>query len=71
MQIDCSNCLTTINLNLSAGTVSHTPKAQGRASKRTEAVTTTNPVWDEDALWSWEAPCCEDYWDSLEKGANA
>jgi hypothetical protein len=61
--------LETISINFTSAEVSYTNKAHGRGSKRTQSTTTTNPVFDEGAIYSWEAPCCEDYWDSYEEGA--
>ena len=73
MKISCSNCFTTIEFDMEAGTVSHTSKAQGRGSKRVEAKTTTNEVFSDGYLFMWDAPCCtvngETYGDSYEMEA--
>lgn len=70
MKTDCSNCMSTITISFAEGTVSHTTKAHGQGSKRVESTTTTNTLFVEgDAMWSWEAPCCKDYWDSYERAA--
>lgn len=64
--VQCSNCMTPLVLKSSAMTIEVTIPAAGRGSKRTPARTVVNEVVDEGALWAWEAPCCPDYWDSLE-----
>lgn len=67
MKIQCSNCLEDITLSFSRSTVSYTFKAEGRGSLRTAARTVTNPLFTEgDNFFTFESPCCEDYWDSLE-----
>lgn len=68
MKINCSNCMETISISFATGEASYATKAQGRGSKRTQSITTINPVFDEGAIFAWEAPCCGDYWDSYEKG---
>lgn len=71
MQVQCSNCSETITVSFTNSTVSHTVAAHGRAGKRVEARTTTNDLFNEgEGFYSWEAPCCEDYWDSLEVGVT-
>jgi hypothetical protein len=67
VNLDCSNCMTTITVNPTAGTATITRPAQGRGSKRTPATTITTPVWREGVLIVWEAPCCPDYVDSYEE----
>jgi hypothetical protein len=66
MQVECSNCLNTITVSPAKGEATYTVPASGRAGKRTAATTTTTPVWHEGHLIVWEAPCCDDYVDSLE-----
>ena len=64
--IQCSNCLTGLTLSKAAGTISLRVPASGRGSKRVEARTITSDVWTEPGLLVWEAPCCDDYVDSLD-----
>ncbi len=67
MKVQCSNCTETVTVSFTNSTVSHTVSAHGRAGKRVEARTTTNDLFSEGEYFhNWEAPCCEDYWDSLE-----
>ena len=72
MKIDCSNCMTTITLDLDRGTATYTTPASGRGSKRTAAVTTTATVVFDGDLFMWDSPCCtvdgEPYADSYEEG---
>jgi hypothetical protein len=68
MKITCSNCRETITVSFTNSTVAHTVAAHGRGSKRVETATTTNDLFNEDDyFYTWEAPCCEDYWDSYER----
>jgi hypothetical protein len=68
MKIECSNCMETISISFTKATVTYTAPASGRGGKRVEARTTTNTLFEEgDAFYSWEAPCCDDYWDSYEE----
>lgn len=71
MKIDCSNCLTTLDLDLSEWTVTYCRKGQGQGSKRIPPAVIVNSVFtDDDYLMCWEAPCCliggEAYADSYE-----
>ena len=66
MKVNCSNCMTVLDLNISAGTITHETTAQGRASKRVYAQTIINDVIVDGVLAMWDAPCCEDYADSFE-----
>jgi hypothetical protein len=68
MNIACSNCRDTVIVSFTNSTVSHTTKAHGRGNKRIEAATTINDLFsDDNYFYTWEAPCCEDYWDSYER----
>lgn len=69
MKVQCSNCMGDVALSPAAGTASVRVPASGRGSKRVEARTVRTDLIDEGALWAWEAPCCPDYWDSLEREA--
>jgi len=67
MKVNCGNCMETISVSFTNSTVSHKSDAHGRGSKRVEAQTTVNDLFTEgEGFYTWEAPCCEDYWDSLE-----
>ena len=64
--IQCSNCMTDLRLSRTGGVISLKVPASGRGSKRVEARTITSDVWAEDGLLVWNAPCCDDYVDSLD-----
>lgn len=51
----CSNCMSTLTVSLVSGTVS-----DGKRS--------TTFYYEDYSFIQWQAPCCEDYWDSLEGG---
>ena len=71
MNVQCSNCMDTVTVSFNNNTVSHTVAAHGRAGKRVEACTTTNDLFnEEDYFYTWEAPCCEDFWDSYESATK-
>lgn len=69
LKVQCSNCMGFIRLDLDAGTATVTIPASGRGSLRTAEQVITRDVVDEGGLYAWEAPCCPDYWDSLDKDA--
>ena len=76
MRIDCSNCGTTLTLNITQGTVIYNKPGSGRGSKRIHAAVIVNTVWtDDDYLFMWDSPCCtfdgEPYADSYESGCVA
>lgn len=66
LKVQCSNCLTPLRVDLTAGIVSVDVPASGRGSLRTEAHTVTRDIVNDNGLLAWEAPCCPDYWDSLD-----
>jgi hypothetical protein len=71
MKIDCSNCMTTLDLDLDGGTVTYKRKGEGQGSKRIPPAVIVNDVYtDDDYLMMWESPCCliggEAYPDSYE-----
>lgn len=65
--IPCSQCMTDLTVDLRQGTVTYKKPARGRGRLRVELQVLTSDLVDEGALFTWEAPCCEDYVDSLEK----
>lgn len=64
MKIECSNCGSTITLSKTASTVTVTRPGSGRGSKRIEPSKVVNDVFTDNGFLTWEAPCCDDYWDS-------
>lgn len=69
MKIPCSNCGTTITLSKGDATVKATLPGSGRGSKRVAPRTVVKDLFSEGGILTWEAPCCEDYWDSLDPWA--
>lgn len=67
LRVPCSQCMSDLRVDLNTLTVHAQIPASGRGRSHTPAHTITEQAWEEPGLIVWQAPCCEDYIDSLEE----